>query len=181
MKAIEIITYDSFLTEALVRVAESMLLAAKTAPKARGIDNIKGIYVTGSTIKKIAEKMIIMGEKDEQAFFVRDAFNIVQAPVLVLLGTAIKPINLKKCGLCGFGNCEGKINHKDAPCAFNTGDLGIAIGSAVSIAMDNRIDNRVMFSVGMAARELNILGNDIKITYGIPLSANSKNIFFDRG
>lgn len=73
-----------------------------------------------------------------------------------------------------------KDKHPENPCAFNTGDLGIALGSAVSVAMDNRIDNRVMYTVGQAVLKMNLLGDDIKIVYGIPLSVSSKNVFFDR-
>jgi uncharacterized ferredoxin-like protein len=60
-------------------------------------------------------------------------------------------------------------------------DLGIAVGSAVSVAADHRIDNRVMFSVGRAALKLGLLPDDVVNCYGIPLSISSKSIFFDRG
>ncbi|MGI6432731.1 MAG: DUF2148 domain-containing protein [Sphaerochaetaceae bacterium] len=80
-----------------------------------------------------------------------------------------------------FANCKEREEQGPLhPCAFNTGDLGIAIGSAVSIAADYRIDNRVMFSVGMAARELGIFAKEVVIVYGIPLSISGKNIFVDR-
>jgi uncharacterized ferredoxin-like protein len=46
--------------------------------------------------------------------------------------------------------------------------------------MEARVDNRVMFSIGMAARELGLLGPEVRIIYGIPLSVQSKNPFFDR-
>ena len=112
--------------------------------------------------------------------FKRDTLNILAAPVMVILGTKIKPLGLTYCGLCGFVNCEEKQKNENVPCAFNTGDLGIALGSAVSIAMNNRVDNRIMYTVGLAVVELKLLGPDVKIAYGIPLSATSKNPFFDR-
>jgi uncharacterized ferredoxin-like protein len=65
-------------------------------------------------------------------------------------------------------------------CAFNSGDLGIALGSAVSRAADLRIDNRILFTAGKAAVELGMFGDDIRIAYGIPLSVSGKNPFFDR-
>jgi uncharacterized ferredoxin-like protein len=65
-------------------------------------------------------------------------------------------------------------------CTFNSGDLGIAVGSAVSRAADLRIDNRVMYSAGKAAIELGYLGPEVAIAYGIPLAAKGKNPFFDR-
>ena len=82
--------------------------------------------------------------------------------------------------MCGFLNCAEKDKHKDIPCVFNVGDLGIALGSAVSVAADHRVDNRVMYSAGMAARDMGLLGEDVKVAYAIPLSALSKNPFFDR-
>ena len=87
---------------------------------------------------------------------------------------------MPKCGLCGFKNCTEKNKKINIPCAFNTTDLGIAVGSAVSVAMDNRIDNRIMYTIGIAVKELNIFNEDVKIIYGIPLSGTSKNPYFDR-
>ncbi len=58
--------------------------------------------------------------------------------------------------------------------------MGIAVGSAISIASDNRVDNRIMYTVGIAVKELNLFEEGTAIVYGIPLSATSKNPFFDR-
>ena len=67
-----------------------------------------------------------------------------------------------------------------ANCALKITDLGIAVGSAVSVAADHRFDNRVMFSVGKAAIALKYLPEDVRVAYGIPLSASGKSKFFDR-
>jgi uncharacterized ferredoxin-like protein len=172
--------YTEIEKETVLEIAKKMAVAAKTAPKARGIDNLEIQIVTGESIQKIAETMHKQAEKYDVGFFHRDAENILQAPAMLLIGTRYEPIGLNYCGLCGFGNCENKRKHPEAPCAFNTGDMGIAVGSAVSIAADNRVDNRIMYTVGMAAKELGIMGENIKIIYGIPLSASNKNPFFDR-
>ena len=82
--------------------------------------------------------------------------------------------------MCGFKNCDEKNKYPSHPCVFNTGDLGIAIGSAVSVAMNHRVDNRIMYTVGQAVIEMGLLGDYVKIVYGIPLSVSSKNPFFDR-
>jgi len=37
-----------------------------------------------------------------------------------------------------------------------------------------------MYSVGRAVVNIKLLGEDIKIAYGIPLSISGKNPFFDR-
>lgn len=165
----------------VVYVAELMITAARTAPKARGVDNMVAALVEDQGIKDISEKMKEIGQRPgSPAYFLRDAENILHAQAVVLLGTRIKSQGIAICGRCGFLNCAEKDKHPEFPCTFNTGDLGIAIGSAVSVATDHRIDNRVMYTVGEAVLELKSLGEDIKIAFGIPLSVSAKNLFFDR-
>ncbi|HHU63572.1 MAG TPA: ferredoxin [Clostridiales bacterium] len=177
----EIIREEDVREESLLDVAKKMMTAARTAPKAIGVDNLVIAVAQRPTMEKIAQKMRQMVEEGRGAqFFLRDADNILDGEVLLLIGTKIKPMGLSHCGMCGFENCDEKDRHPDHPCAFNTGDLGIAIGSAVSVAADARVDNRVMFSVGKAVKEMKLLGEDVKIIYGIPLSAGGKNPFFDR-
>lgn len=161
--------------------AEKMLAAARTAPKGRGTDNLVMAIADEKGIKEISDKLKEMSSRENlPAFFMRDAQNILSAQRMILIGTRIGSLGLEPCGMCGFANCEEKNGHPDHPCAFNTGDLGIAIGSAVSVAMDARVDNRIMYTVGQAALRMGLLGKDVKIAYGIPLSIGSKNPFFDR-
>ena len=167
--------------ETLKEVAKKMMLAARTAPKGKGTDNMVISMVEGDEIKAISDRMIAIGKKYKASAFIRDAGNILNAPVMVLLGTEIKSLGLIKCGMCGFKDCAEKNKHQNIPCVFNTGDLGIAIGSAASIAMDNRADNRIMYTVGQAVLDMNLLGDKVKVAYGIPLTSTSKNPFFDRG
>lgn len=72
---------------------------------------------------------------------------------------------------------SGRI--EGVPCALNSIDVGIAIGSACATAADNRVDTRVMFSAGLAAQQLDWLPG-CQTVFAIPLSASSKNPFFDR-
>jgi uncharacterized ferredoxin-like protein len=58
-------------------------------------------------------------------------------------------------------------------------DLGIAVGSAVKTASLLNLDNRVMYTAGVAARGLGWLP-DCTVGYGIPVSATGKSIYFDR-
>ncbi len=81
------------------------------------------------------------------------------------------------CGHCGFPTCAGRP--EGVPCAINSVDVGIAIGSACATAADMRVDTRVMFSAGLAAQRLNYL-EGCRSVYAIPVSASSKNPFFDR-
>jgi uncharacterized ferredoxin-like protein len=63
-------------------------------------------------------------------------------------------------------------------CLYAAIDLGIALGSAAKVAAEHNIDNRVMRTVGVAARKLKWLDADVIVA--IPLSASGKNIYFDR-
>ncbi|MFW9986495.1 MAG: DUF2148 domain-containing protein, partial [Candidatus Odinarchaeota archaeon] len=65
-----------------------------------------------------------------------------------------------------------------ALCAFKILDLGIALSSATTVAAQHFIDNRMMWSVGMAAQRLNLINGDLVL--GIPLAAKGSNPFFDR-
>ncbi|MBP7497222.1 MAG: ferredoxin [Bacteroidales bacterium] len=176
-----IVKEEEIKIKALKETGEKMMLAARTAPKARGVDNLEIAMLEGDSIISLAEKMKEIGEKMSRPFFLRDAANIRNSPVVILIGTKIRTIGLKEiCGLCGFENCDEKEKHPSIPCIYNTNDLGIAIGSAVSIAADNRVDCRVMFSAGRAALESDLLGADVKIIFAIPLSASGKSPYFDR-
>lgn len=167
--------------DVVFEVAKKMMAAARTAPKAKGIDNIVIALIKEDGIKEVSEKLKEMVCRDKLPdFFLRDASNILSAKAMVILGTKIAPLGLDPCGMCGFFNCAEKSKHPKHPCIFNTGDLGIAIGSASSVAMDNRIDNRIMYTVGRALLELRVFDEKVKIIYGIPLSVSEKDPFFDR-
>ncbi len=176
-----IISEEAIRKQAVIKVAEQMMLAARTAPKAKGADFIEIKMLEGEAIEKVAEKMKEIAKRPGTTpSFARDADNILNADIVFLVGTRFGSLGLSYCGLCGFENCAAREKDPEKPCAFNTGDLGIAVGSAVSVAMDHRVDNRIMYTVGMAVKELGIMGEFVKIVYGIPLSAQSKNVFFDR-
>jgi uncharacterized ferredoxin-like protein len=165
--------------EGVLHVANLMCVAARTAPKARGIDNIVNIVLSDKEKESLAQKMEEFGKRGERPpSFTRDANNVRQAEAVVIIGTKLGTLGLN-CGYCGFENCQ-RCEEFHARCAHNSGDLGIAVGSAVSVASTHKVDNRVMYSVGWTSVQEKILGEDVKIALGIPLSASGKNVFFDR-
>jgi uncharacterized ferredoxin-like protein len=157
-------------------IANKLMCAARTAPKARGTDNLVLAVATDETIVEIAEKMKQLAIEREMEFLNRDAENILQCGAVILFGMKISPLGLN-CAACGFPTCGAKP--KNVPCFFNANDLGIAIGSAVSLAADMRVDSRVMFSVGQAVLDLNLLP-ECSMILALPLSVSGKSIFFDR-
>jgi len=174
-----IIRSDQAEEKGLMQVAELMCVAARTAPKGRGADNIETFLATGEHIGQLADEMRKWGEQTGAGFCIRDAGAIEPVKVVVVLGTTLKPLGVPGCGYCGFGNCEG-MQKANGMCVFNAGDLGIAVGSAAGVAAAHHVDNRVMYSIGRAAINLKMFSSDVKIAYGLPLSATSKNPFFDR-
>ena len=168
-------------TNTVLEVAKLMLVAARTAPKGKGADNLEMAILTDNDIRLLALEMRRIGEQQDYDIFLRDSENVANgADAVVLIGSKIRSLNLKICGLCGFPDCASKNKHPEVPCVYNTGDLGIAVGSAVAVAADHRVDNRIMHTIGIAALKMDILSKDIKIIWGIPLSCLSKNPFFDR-
>lgn len=173
--------YESNLSEktTALSVAHQMVTAARTAPKGCGVDKIVAMVLDGDDKKKLSDEMRKLALLPGLDFCIRDANNVDDSHCIVLIGVENIPLGLESCGLCGFGDCVNSVK-AGSLCAFNTTDLGIAIGSAVSIAADHRIDNRVMFSIGKAALALGLLGTQVTICFGIPLSTHTKSNFFDR-
>jgi len=165
-------------TERLLQVANEMMTAARTAPKGKGFDIIEVLLATGETIELLSKEMLKYSEKTGLKFILRDAENILHSEAILLIGTKQKTHSLN-CGYCGFETCAAKNEFPDVPCAINTVDVGIALGSACSVAADHRVDSRVMFSVGRVAQELDMMPGCSSI-YGIPISCSSKSPFFDR-
>ena len=183
--------------EQVVASARQMLTAARTAPKARGVDIIEAILVEGDDLKLLAERMVEIGNNRNRPSFIRDAGNVLQAECIVAIGTRYQSLGLN-CGHCGFATCAERENSQfstlnfiakgsktfgsqfQVPCSLNSIDVGIAVGSACATAADLRLDTRVMYSIGVAVEQLGWIGEGIHLTMGIAVSASSKNPFFDR-
>ena len=164
---------------AVLAAAQAMCAAARTAPKACGIDKLDSAILTGADKDALSAEMRRIAQVDGDAFFIRDAENVDASQVVVLIGAEEKPRGVDRvCSLCGWDGCADCVKH-GGKCIMNSVDLGIAVGSAVSVAADLRIDNRIMFTAGKAAASLGLPG-DKKLIFGIPLSVSGKSPYFDR-
>jgi uncharacterized ferredoxin-like protein len=177
----------------LSKVAELMAVAARTAPKTRGVDEIATVVVCGEEKDAIADEMagLYKDKRNPLSFFERDAGNLRRSPYLVLIGVRgtkpKRPENPLNCGACGYDTCAEFIGVEKREgedfagplCVWHAVDLGIALGSAAKMASELNADNRLMYSVGVAAKKLGIMDADVVV--GIPISAEGKNIYFDRG
>jgi len=159
---------DRAVKRAVVSAAELMVVSAVTAPKARGMDNL--------VVKVLEERGELLGLAEEMeklapeygAFFARDADNVRNSDAVLLIGCKVIDIGLK----------QPKEMAHDLNLVMSLLNLGIAIGSAVKTASMLNVDNRVMYTAGLAAKRLGLVDADIVV--GVPLSAKAKNIYFDR-
>ena len=166
-------------------VAKLMAISAITAPKSKGENFVKTKVLEGEVLKEIADHMIKFGEKTQKKDFDRDSKNVAGSDAVLLVGIMNASVLGLNCGACGFSDCKSltqqekkSVEFSGPVCAFRLLDMGIALGSAVKTASMLNVDNRIMYRVGVVAREMNLV--DWDFVMGIPLSVTGKNIFFDR-
>lgn len=165
-------------------VGELMAVAARTAPKAAGQDYIEVRLLSDSERFALGNDMIQLGKERGIHGFERDGRNVLDSDAVLLIGLLPhKGVGLN-CGGCGYASCEefNARSHSgdfEGPnCVLRVMDLGIALGSAVKVASELNVDNRIMYRIGVSARRLGLCKS--RVPHGIPLSATGKNIFFDR-
>ena len=164
---------------AALQVMALMAAAARTAPKTRGIDNIKIVAIDDEPTKqKLITKMREIAGVENRPSFARDAGNIENSPAILAIGVVANTAGLN-CGFCGKPTCEA-LEGTGGICAFNSIDLGIATASAAEIAGRLHLDNRVMYSIGRASLDLKFFDTTVRQALGIPLSVTGKSPFFDR-
>lgn len=163
-------------------VAELMAISARTAPKAAGRDFVVVEIVEGEDLKQLGEAMIAFGERIGKPNFDRDGRNVLNSEAVVLIGLQDADVLGLNCAACGSEKCittnTVETEFRGPQCAMRLLDMGIAIGSAVKTASMLNVDNRIMYRVGVVARELGLIEADVVM--GIPLSATGKSIYFDR-
>ena len=187
--------------EIVTRVAEYMAASAVTAPKSGGMDFIKTRVLTGEDLTRLGDAMIKYGKERPDIYpyvketkgwatpsfmenmFTRDGKNVKRAQAVLIISLDKAASLGVDCGGCGVATCverEETSNTEFAgpQCGFRLIDMGIALGSAVKMAMDFNMDNRMMYSIGAAARREGLIEGEWAV--GVPLSVSGKNIFFDR-
>jgi len=177
--------------EAVRMAANLAAAAARTAPKTRGVDSIKTLILEGEDLEALASAMEAKVHQKAHSLsgYARDARNVRNAAAVMLIGVTGEPKRAEdplNCGACGYGTCaaflatekrEGE-DFRGPLCMFQSVDLGIALGSVAKMFSELNIDNRMMYTLGAAARRLGLLDCDVII--GFPLSVSGKNPFFDR-
>ena len=166
-------------------LAERICVAARTAPKTKGQDTLTTVILLPKDYGKILKEIKKIFKATKRPLFERDAKNLENSEACILFGIEDYPTGFN-CGACGYNTCDdfkkvGKTtneNYSGPSCAFKIMDLGIALGSAGRTAMELCVDNRLMYSIGLAAKRAKLIEADIIIA--MPLSIKGKNIYFDR-
>ena len=166
-------------------VAQLMAISAITAPKSKGENFVKTRVLTGKVLKELADTMLAYGQRTKKKDFDRDSKNVAHSDAVLLIGLKKANVLGLDCAACGFSDCktfqkqEQKTGEFVGPtCAYRLLDMGIALGSAVKTASMLNVDNRIMYRVGVAVREMGLV--DWEFVMGIPLSVTGKSIYFDR-
>jgi uncharacterized ferredoxin-like protein len=171
-------------TENLEQILRQLLISARTAPKAKGEDSITTVILEPEDVEKVAKEMEGIARRGEKfKFFLRDAENLRNSDGCVLIGVKTDRGLGLNCGACGVECSEitrkmKKEDYNGPNCAFKLIDLGIAVGSFVKNLSALGIDNRIMYSVGLAAKRAGL--TDADVVLAVPVSVKGKNIFFDR-
>ena len=171
----------------ITALAQQIMASARTSPKSCGLDSLRMKAVLDRpTIERIATAMDGLFEKTGRPLFKRDAGNLRDSDACLLFAIGNQAIGLN-CGACGL-SCDEVTEKIKQPqtdtqfpgplCSFKALDLGIALGSAAKMAAILGVDNRLMYSIGVAALQEKVIDGDCVIA--MPMSLKGKNIYFDR-
>ncbi len=166
-------------------VAQLMAISATTAPKSKGENFVKARVLTGKVLRELADAMLAYGQRTKKKDFDRDSKNVAESDAVLLIGLKKASMLGLDCAACGYPDCKTfQAQEKETgefvgpTCAYRLLDMGIALGSAVKTASILNVDNRIMYRVGVAVREMGLV--DWEFVMGIPLSVTGKSIYFDR-
>ena len=93
--------------DSIYMVAKLMCLAARTAPKGGGVDNIVTAVVSKDTKEKLVSEMRMIGkELKKLKVYTINADMVEASDVVVLIGTKFKRLMIPTCNFCGFKDCQ---------------------------------------------------------------------------
>ena len=170
---------EDFIKKAIEQAGVSMLARAKTAPKAKGADTLEYILLEKEDFPLLLEETVRQAHDHDIPFFIRDAKNLEKSDMLLLIGCINETRHVPNCGFCGYIDCE-ENKKNNGRCIYPAVDLGIAVGSALSLGQSLGVDTRVMMSLGKAAMSLNYFQKPVVAVIALPLSMSEKSVYFDR-
>ncbi|MEM3424028.1 MAG: hypothetical protein QXE51_05630, partial [Nitrososphaeria archaeon] len=92
------INLESIKNDSLMEVAKEIALSARTAPKARGMDDITIAILTDEEKEEVAKKLESLANERNLWWFKRDADNVRNSSIVIVFGVkGSKPRELN-CG-----------------------------------------------------------------------------------
>jgi uncharacterized ferredoxin-like protein len=173
--------------QGILEIANLMVVAARTAPKSGGKDDILTAVVYGPEAETLAVDMGKIAVERNDPAWTKPVRIIKDAEAIVLIGVRGTKSYVTNCGACARNSCDDFTKAEkrsgrdlDGPnCIFKTLDLGIALCSAAKVASILNADNRIYYRIGAAARRLRYMP-EASVIMGISPSATGENPNFDR-
>ena len=185
---------EEYYREHLLQVAKSIVLAIHKAPQITGKTAIEAEIIWGEDLEPIME---VLGAAATVARYVQWDYETIkrcydkgEAPLIINIGGSVSRSDLGwNCGACGFDTCEefnsyskdkGGGGQLGGPsCNWKILDYAIACDWACAMAWQQKVDNRIMASVGFALTVLNYLPNsDVKL--GLALGPPRDMVYYSR-
>ena len=151
--------------EAALHIASLMAAAARTAPKTRGIDNIRVVAVDDAESKeRLCAKMKEIAGRDNRPSLLRDAHCVAAAPAVIAIGVASNPAGLD-CGLS-----QPVWDELDALSIETTGErvlmltgLGSTETAPFALAPRKEVERAGMVGIPAPGMDLKLVPNEGKL------------------
>ena len=178
----------------LLEVAKNVVQAIYHAPQITGRLKIETEIITDEDLVPILEVMEELGKIFRFALWdyqqIKTCYDRGEPPVIVAIGADLADANLAwDCGACGYDTCRefrayceelGGGGMLGGPsCNWKALDYGMVCDWACAAAHQNRVDARIMGSIGVPFSFLNYLpGCNAKI--GLPIGPPRELVYFSR-
>lgn len=183
-----------YLLDHVIEVAKNIVLAVHKAPQITGKTEVKAEIIWGEDLEPIIEVMGPVGSIMRYVGWdyetLKNCYEKGESPVIINIGAKVSKSNLGwNCGACGFDTCrefnayskenKGGGQLGGPSCNWKILDWAMACDWACASAWQNRVDNRIMGSVGFALTVLGYLPDcDVKI--GLALGPPRDLVYFSR-
>jgi uncharacterized ferredoxin-like protein len=92
--------------EGVLGTANLMVVAARTAPKSGGVDDIFTAVVVGPEIGFLADDMEKIGAERKVKEWAQQALEVSNSDAVVLIGVRGTKRYVTNCGACGYESCS---------------------------------------------------------------------------
>ena len=182
-----------YLQDHILEVAKNIVLAIHKAPQITGKTDIEVEIIWGKDLEPILAVLepVAAAVRYVQWDYetIKRCYQKGESPVVIGIGTKVNSSNLAwNCGACGFNTCKefnayaktvdgGQLG---GPCCnWKILDYAIACDWACASAWQNKVDNRIMGSLGFALGALNYLPNS-NVKLGLALGPARDMVYYSR-